>query len=248
MKSEFINLSNQRLHLLEAGEGEIVILLPSLWVTSKSYEMLGDALAGHYNVLIPDIYKGLSDFTTTASTLDQYGKIFEELLEERDIKEYYLIGISASGFIASHYVNAFHRKPKKLLLLSTTYAPIALRWRVSILYSGYTKLIIRNFVSARQMKLNGLWFKDGVRYFFKHMKQFAAEAIVAMYGKAEDIPVAPVPTKLLIAQEDEFVACRAIMEANKSVRNLEIEVIKGRHVWFFLDKESFIAKVRDFFR
>jgi len=65
MKSKFLNTNDGKIHYLEGGKGDTVILLPSLWLTSRLYKIFAEQLSQDYQVLIPDFYKGKSQFKSS---------------------------------------------------------------------------------------------------------------------------------------------------------------------------------------
>ena len=70
---KYLQISDQeKIHYLEFGSGESLILLPSLCLTSFSYASFGEKLGNNFHVLIPDLYRGHSIYTQNAYQLEDY--------------------------------------------------------------------------------------------------------------------------------------------------------------------------------
>ncbi len=244
MKSVYCDLSSQRVHYLESGKGKIIILLPGLWITSRSFENLGEQLSNYYRVIIPDLYKGKSTFTICARSLKDYSYLLKDLLNALKIKKYYLIGISASGLIASYFVEHVPDKPEKLLLFSSSFSPPSINCRFCVILKGYIQLLIRNFLSFKGIKVNLLWIIDSFFNFIRHPTQFIREALIPAI---EIHTAATVKTTLYIAKFDEFFSYKKVIKENSSIMNLQPIVLEENHAWFFMKPEKFVEKVRDFF-
>jgi pimeloyl-ACP methyl ester carboxylesterase len=247
MIHKFIRLSNQYLHYLEAGKGKTVILLPSLWVTSKSYAGLGDILSQKYHVLIPDIFKGSSVFTQKATDLYDYIDPLLEFLKLLRLSEYYLIGISGSGFLASAFINRTSHKPKHLLLFSTTYHPDVLNGnRVLSILKSYLLLLWHNFHSWQGTKINLLWLGDGLTFLFRHPYQYFQEVLFDIEDKYQ-LAATPVPTTLYTATQDEFLSLETVVGKNEKIKNLQVVPVVGYHTWFFFTPLKFLDCLRQAF-
>ncbi len=242
-----INIGNDIISYEEFGSGkEVIILLPSLWVTSRSYRTLGKELSIKYRVLIPNLYKGESSFSKNARSVDDYTRALDFFTEKLKIDCFYLLSISFGGFISVRYQQLYARKARKVFLSSTLIAPIKFENRILVLFWGSLKLLFYNSFSVSGIKTNLLWIVDGLVYFIRHPKQFLLEGLIATKEYDYEISEMFVPTKLLFALKDEFINV-AYLENMKSIGNLEIETINARHAWFFSKEKILRDKVFDFF-
>ena len=242
MKSNYFPTASQTIHYLEGGAGESLILLPSLYLTSKSYEKIGERLAKHYHVFILDLYKGKSKFTKPTVGVDDYCTVLEEFIKGQNIKEYYLIGISASGFVSSYFVRHTKLLPKKLFLFSTTYVPVKLGSMNVRLFRGYLKLFGHNIRSRKGMAINARWLTDSIPYFVRHPIQFFGEPS-NKYPVEHAIQKSPCDTKLVLADADEFFGDLPVKKINSDVKRMSIEVVHGNHAWFFESPELFVYQI-----
>ncbi len=246
MQDSLIRIRNGIVHCLIGGKGDVVVILPSLWITSRSYKRIGEELSRYYTVIIPDLYKNNSKFSKVARSVPDYTEALGNLLEKLDVKKCYLIGVSFSGFIAVNYVNNFPSKVKKLMLLSTSVTRVEARWKLFRLFVGYAKLFWGNLFSSLGRQTNLLWLSDGFGYFLCQPKQFAYEVIIALGNYEKQTTKMEVPTKLIFAKRDEFIPLVAI-DVNSEIKNLEIEVVDKSHAWFFLKPEKIIPKIIAYF-
>ncbi|MFC1624807.1 alpha/beta fold hydrolase [Patescibacteria group bacterium] len=245
MQSYYVQINHQKLHYLENGEGECIVLLPSLSITSESYRELGDLLSKDFHVIIPDLYKGKSRFSKSVGHVKFYSQAFEEFIEKMNIKNYYLIGISGSGLLSSYIVKSIKNKPNKMLLFSTTFDPTILKYVGMRLLKGFPKLMANNMFSIRGIRTSILWLKDGFGYFLRHPIQFLREASVDFGQDADFSSSSPIDTTLFLAGKDEFFADINSAIESQRVTNLRVEKIDGSHCWFFLKPEKFIRKIVD---
>jgi pimeloyl-ACP methyl ester carboxylesterase len=235
-----------RVHYAELGTGEPLILLPSLWTTSLSYERLGIELGKQYHVFIPDLNKTKSTFQKTIRTYDDFVEELHRFVTALHIKQFYLVGISQSGFYGAKYVRAYPQGVKKMFIVSSSVVGVDIPYKKIILAKGYIKLFSHNMTSRIGLKTNTLWLREAWLYFWRHPKQFIYEGLVATgdYGKQ---PLSlPVSSKLLFATRDEFIP-HFLLDQMKKVKNLQTEVIDGYHCWFFFHESVLVDKIVSFF-
>lgn len=236
-------------HYQELGEGETLILLPSLWLTSQSYQSISQQLAKKYRVIVPDLYRGLSRYRKNALTVDDYARRLHDFLQSIGVGSYYLVGVSFSGLLAFEYLYQYPLELKKVVLVST-FVPIlsSRRNKITFLggFIGYIKLFYHNALSLKGVKVNLLWLFDSFfNCFIRHPRQFFLDALIATSKPKDRESKVPVPTKILIAGKDEFIPYKTFADI-KETHNLEVETIDGYHAWFFLNEELLIGKVFDF--
>jgi esterase/lipase len=238
--------SKNKIHYYVIGKGKPLILLPSMWVTSRSYLTLGKVLSRNYKVYIPDIYRGRSIFNKNTNKLVDYENWLTQFINKLKIKDFYLVGISLSGMITNKYLNNPHPNPKRVFLVSTTILPPDLVHRRTTLLFGYIRLLYHNLFSVYGIKTNMLWTTDALVNIFRHPGQMVAEGKMAIDLEINEVGKIPVETKLLFASKDEFLPYKSV-EKLKKVRNLSVEKIDGCHCWFFGKEEMLANKIKDFF-
>jgi len=234
------------IHYLDFGKGKTLVLLPSLWVTSKSYTMLGGELAEKYRVLIPDLYRGESKFRRTAKNIDDYVEQLYRFLEKLHITDCYLVGISASGATATKFVLKYPDLVKKLFLISSSIISFKTPSRKIALFWGYLKLFFHNFYSLKGIATNLTWAKDGLLSGLCHPKQAIMEGLITTTLENEEIKALPIPTKLLFAKSDEFIPLEVINKM-QNISNLQLEILDEHHAWFFGREGVLARKIFSFF-
>jgi len=244
----YLDLKNgDTLHYVYFGTGQNVILLPSLWLTSKSYVPLAKELSKKFKVFIPDLYRGKSKFRNEAKTLDDYTNHLNLFIRSLDLKEYCLVGVSFSGLVTLKYVlNDTNLHPKKMFLVSTSANFLNIKHKFLLFLWGYSKLFFYNSFSLNGLKINFIWITDAFYNFFKHPKQYVLEAKIAITDYQDKITSFAMPTKLLFAERDEFISNRHINQM-KNINNLEIETRVDHHTWFFYRENELAEKIIDFF-
>lgn len=245
---KFTKLKNgNKIHYLQFGKGEPLVLLPSLWLTSKSYADLGKQLGKYYKVFVPDLYKGKSFFSDRALDIDDYAVELVGFIKQMHLENYFLVGASFSGIIACKFVLNYSPRPKKLLLVSTTVLPFKMKSQFFNLFRGYIELFCNNTYSLKGIRVNLMWVADAVGYAKRHLKQFVLEWKTAGSLRGEEIATLPVPTKLIFAKKDEFIPFKVVKKLRK-VKNLEVEVVDKFHGWFFRREKELAQKIINFLR
>lgn len=240
-----MNMKNY-VHHLEFGNGETLVLLPSNWLTSKSYQSIAKKLSEKYRVIVPDLYRGDSKYEKNALTPNDFVATLHLFLNRLNVKKFYLIGFSFSGLIAVEYAHQYPLSIKKMMLVSSIKFPVSLKKNNFTLVAGlvgYIKLFFHNTFSLKGIKVSLLWLCDGFNFFINHPKQFFLDALIATKYSQDSSFGISFPTKIVLASNDEFIACKEI----EKIKNLEVEVVEGCHTWFFLNEELFVEKVFNYF-
>lgn len=247
MKNSYIQINGIKVHYLMSGNGEVLLLLPSIWLTSKSYIPLGLELSKGFKVIIPDIYRGNSVFNKYVMNIQDYVEALHDFTKALSIKNFYLVGISFSGFIATKYTLKYSTSINKLFLVSTTPIPLLFKNKKLILIYGYMKLFFHNMFSLNGVKTNLIWMCDGVENLLKHPKQVIFEGLMATSNYDDQVTDMKIPTKLIFAQKDEFIPLDIVSRVKK-ITNLEIETVDHYHAWFFKREDELANRIVSFFK
>jgi len=247
MKSQFLKVKDHNIHYLAEGYGEHLIILPSLWLTSKSYQEIGKELSKYFTVIIPDIYKGKSIFQKPAYEIKDYVILLKAFVDKLKISKTYLLGVSLSGILATEFSNKFPETVNKLLLISTSATIIKMKYKLLKLISGYIRLIFNNLFSIKGFKANLMWFIDSIYYFCHHPKQYLLEGLIAIKNYEKPTLKMKVTSKLIFAKKDEFIPLE-IANINSKIKNLEIEIIDKTHAWMFIEQEEMVRIIKNYFK
>jgi len=248
MKSKYLKVKDHNIHYLTEGYGEYLIILPSLWATSKIFEEIGEKLAKHYSVIIPDIYKGKSKFNKPTRNINDCVFLLKSFLDKLKLEKYYLLGASYSGVIATLFSNTHPKRIKKLLLISTSATSINIKRKWLMLFTGYSKLLWNNFLTKKKTKKDYLKIPDTIKFLLTHPRQFINEAFIVTKNYDQPTTEMRVPSKLIFAEKDEFMSVQQAVEVHSQIKNLEIEVVDKTHSWGFVEQEEMVKMIKDYFK
>lgn len=245
MRSKFLTLKNQTIHYLIDGKGKCLIILPSLWLTSKTFEETGNKLSQFFTVIIPDIYKGKSRSEQPSKNINDYISTLKDFIDKLKIKNYYLVGLSFSGLIATIFTNTYPSEIKKLLLISTSATSVPIKNKGSTLILGYVKMMWNTLWSENGSVVLIRMLSDTLIYFFQQPKQFILEALIVIKNYKRPTINMKVPSKLIFTNRDEFLPQSAI-GINSRIKNLEVEVINKTHCWGLIENNAMVAKIKEY--
>jgi pimeloyl-ACP methyl ester carboxylesterase len=122
-KSRYSKLSQVKLHYLEEGDGDVVVLLHGWPHTSYSWRHVIPRLSLKYRVIAPDM-RGLGDSSRPAVGYDNgtvAGDVIE-LLDSHGVHEFSLVGHDWGGPVAFAATLLARDRVKKLALVDTVLA------------------------------------------------------------------------------------------------------------------------------
>jgi olefin beta-lactone synthetase len=122
-KSHYFNINGLRVHYLDEGEGETVLMLPGNPTWSFYYRDLIKALRPHYRVIVPDyIGMGLSDKPddnryryTSARRIEDLGRLIDHL----KLKKFTLVGHDWGGMLGTAYATMNPEKINAMIMMNT---------------------------------------------------------------------------------------------------------------------------------
>ena len=123
MKSRYATLSQVKLHYLEDGSGDVIVLLHGWPHTSHGWRHVIPKLSQKYRVIAPDL-RGLGDSSRPASGYDNasVGKDVIELMDSLGVQEFSLVGHDWGGPVAFAMTLLARNRVKKLALVDTVLA------------------------------------------------------------------------------------------------------------------------------
>lgn len=248
MRSDFIEVNDFKIHYLEGGEGKPIIILPSFWITSRTYQYFGEELSKNYRVFIPDLGRGKSAGRKLLTSLTDYVSLLNSFIDKMKIDKFCLIGISFGGMIATEYYKKYPQKIESLFLTSTITTPTggSFFWGAK----AYLQMFYNNLFFENGFKTDLLWLFDGIfNFFIKQPRQFLKDIPIAIknFNQEEGIKELKIPHLLVLAKKDEFISLGAIKKMQEN-KGLNTEIIEGTHPWFLLRPKEFLAKVETFLK
>ena len=142
--SQYLTISNVKIHYLEAGQGEPILLLHGWPTSAYLYRQMIEPLAVHYHVLAPDLPGfGFSDKPEKASfSLNYYNKIIQKFVATLNIEQLTLVVHDLGGPIGMLWAVRHPKQVKNLVFLNTLiYKDFS--WAV-VLFTMAVKLPILN--------------------------------------------------------------------------------------------------------
>lgn len=117
----YVDVGTHRLWVTEKGAGSPVVLLHPLFFDARVFEPLEGALVEEHRVLAVDVRDhGRSEGSSRPWTLDQAASEIDRALDELDVPQAHVVGVSMGGMIALRL--ALHRpdRVRSLALVSTS--------------------------------------------------------------------------------------------------------------------------------
>jgi pimeloyl-ACP methyl ester carboxylesterase len=116
----YCELDGRRVHFIEEGEGEPVLLLHGYPQSSSCWRHQIPALAARYRVVAPDWPGfGHSEPPASAPTYDAEVARFEHLVRELGFEQFNLVAHDYGGFLGLGYVLRYPNRVRRLALLNT---------------------------------------------------------------------------------------------------------------------------------
>lgn len=119
--SKFIDIYGIRIHYLDRGEGEVVLLLHGVFSSLHTFEHWFDILSENYRVITLD----LPGFGLTGPTIDNeydmdlYIDYVHEFMIKLEVHKFNIIGNSLGGWIAWEFAVSYESKINKMILLNS---------------------------------------------------------------------------------------------------------------------------------
>ncbi len=236
-----VRVEKDQIYYWEQGDGDVLVFIPSLWITDLSYRSISKRLSESYKVIIPDLNRSKTKYCRNAKTLEEHAEKIKQLVDTLKIDRFFLLGTSFGGLVALKYAEMFPTDVKKVLSVSAL--PLNLKGKYSMLLLGYLKAFFLNSFSLKGIRTNFLWFVDGLGYLVRHPRQFLYDGLMAVEDH-QDLSL--VPATVWFANKDEFLPHSSLNKIS-TPNNLRIIEINGRHAWFFLDEVGFVQRVKQIF-
>lgn len=230
---------------LDLGKGSVVVILPGNWTTSRPFDSIARKLSKNHRVVVPELFRGGSVFSQPALYIQDYARALYDFLIQKKISTIALVGTSFGGLIASEFALKHPGMVRKLLLVNTLPPASGLRFGVSESLAAYLKVFWRNIISKNNWRIMLRLFKDSTgNGLFKHPAQFILDGFIAVSATGGLARPASIPTKLLLANQDDFLPLDRI--SADILRHYTHEIIPGDHAWFFTNEDLFVEKINDF--
>lgn len=131
----YASLKDIRLHYLDEGSGEVVLLLHGLGSGVKDWEYQRKQLSQHYRVISLDLRgHGESEKPDSPYSIELFAEDVASFLRKIDISTAHVVGYSLGGMVAFQLISQYPDKVLSLTIINSTpevsFSPIVLYWRL----------------------------------------------------------------------------------------------------------------------
>ena len=108
----------------DEGTGEPLLLVHAYPLSGAIWERQIEGLASHYRVIAPDLRGfGASQLGTSAVSMDQYADDLAQLLDQLELDQVALGGLSLGGYVAFAFLRRHRERVRSLILADTRATP-----------------------------------------------------------------------------------------------------------------------------
>lgn len=117
----YMQILGKNIYYEEHGEGDVIVFLNGIMMSTKSWSAFTDMFSEDYKVLYVDLMdQGLSDKADELYTQDVHVEMLKELLKNLNYNKVHLFGISYGGEVAQLFALKYGHMIKSLILANTT--------------------------------------------------------------------------------------------------------------------------------
>lgn len=257
---EYTEISGLRIAYQRDGEGPSIVFLHGGVSDSRVWQSQFDALADEYTVVAWDAPGcGKSSDPPEGFSLADYADCLAELIDELNLEQPHLVGISFGAGLAIEFFNRHPTVPKSLLLAgayagwagSLSPEEVERRTRKALRTS---KLPANEVASSWTPSLFSESVSDDVIAETERIiEDFHPEGSITMLNAFADadlrhvLPTINVPTLLLYGSEDVRSPMRVAESLHNEIPNSELAILQGvGHVINLEAPESFNAELLNF--
>lgn len=225
-----ITINGLKTNYLVMGEGEPFLILhgwgsaSDRWV--KEMEILSEK---GFQVIVPDLPGfGSSDKLSRAWTDNDYVKWFEEFTEKLEVKEFYLLGYSFGGALASKIAVKYPQRVKKVFLVA---AAIIRRKTTQKNTSAMVAKIVKVFSF---LPFYSVFRKAVYKFIIRKSDYIHTEGImketylnVISDDVSFQLPFIRVPAVIIWGDKDKSVPIEDARLVNEKIKNSKLVIIPG---------------------
>jgi len=225
-----IEINGNKINYQTFGSGKPFLFLHGWGSNSDRWIPVAEKIAeSGYNVIVPDLPGfGKSDALLIPWNTNKYIDFIERFIKELNLGEYYLLGHSFGGALASKMAVKHNQDVKKLFLVSAACV------RKKTTGKKFSKFIAKCFKVFYFIPYYGLIRKAVYKFIIRKSDYVYVEGIMkATYLNvvAEDLsfhlPFIKVPTIIIWGDKDEFTPIQEGYFIEKQIKKSKIIVIPG---------------------
>src|SRR5690625_2389927 len=118
---DYMEIKGKKIYFEKHGEGEVLVLLNGIMMSTASWLPFIDILSKDYKVLLVDLLdQGRSDKADSEYDQQIHVEMLKELFDKLNYKEIHLFGVSYGGEVAQLFALKYGYMLKSLILSNTT--------------------------------------------------------------------------------------------------------------------------------
>jgi pimeloyl-ACP methyl ester carboxylesterase len=236
----WVEVDGVRAQVLEAGEGNVLLLLSSMLVRARSYLPLIRRLAAHFRVIAVELPgSGRSDAVPRPWTLAAYARWTARLMEQLRLERVLLVGHSNSGGVALLLAAQHGERVDRLVLADT----IGARRERSIPRVVGARLVDALFEWSLNVRAWWHVAYNVLRHWRSFCHQVRVGSLAALLRWARRVRM---PVLLAWGRRDHTMPLSCAHRLRESMPRAQVYVGAGSHDWLITDSREFTQAVLAF--
>lgn len=260
--NDYVAINNIRLFVERHGDGEPLLLVPGLgagaWLWAKNVS----CWAKHFDLIMPELRgSGRSDKPDEHYTIGKFSADLKALLDELQIEQAHVLGVSMGGFVAQHLAASWPERVRKLALISTSLGGQCQigpdgetlsrlirprgKTRRERLEDGYVLNFSEDFLARHVEELERIteWrtnFPQPEHIYYRQLLAGNAYDGAALAARIT------APTLICAGKDDPLVPLANAHALQQAIPHAQLQILEGRHMFFFEHPRKFNQAVLDF--
>lgn len=260
-----IEVMGKNIHYEVYGEGEPLVILNGIMMSTVSWYPFKDILSKDYKLILLDMVdQGQSDKMDREYTQDLHVDMLRELFEKLNLDSIHLFGISYGGEVAIKFALKYQSMLKSLILSNVPYKTngllryIASRWIETFkTYDGraFYKEVNQFVYSEKFYDKHMDYLKEKEEFFNKILTKEWFDGMIRLlnsgdnYDVTEDLHKIEVPTLILGGEDDRITPPSYQREINKRIKDSRLLIVEGSgHLLPYERPKAFLGGVLGFLK
>jgi pimeloyl-ACP methyl ester carboxylesterase len=260
--NDYVAINNIHLFVERHGHGEPLLLIPGLgagtWLWAKNVA----CWAKHFDLIMPELRgSGRSHKPDEQYTIGKFAADLKALLDELEIEQAHVLGVSMGGFVAQHLAASWSERVRKLVLVATSLGGQCQigpdgetlsrlirprgKTRRERLEDGYALNFSDDFMASHAEDLERIteWRTNFPQPEHIYHRQLLAGN--AYHGAALAARISA-PTLICAGKDDPLVPLANAHALQQAIPQAQLQIFEGKHMFFFEHPRKFNQAVLDF--
>ena len=259
----YINIDNKNIHYKQYGDGEVIVFLNGMLMSTNSWSPFIRTVSKDYNMITVDLLdQGRSDSPDGEYTLDTQVEILKKFLDELGLDKVNLLGMSYGGKVALNFICRYPDMIKSLILTNTDshttdhMKRVANHWKeVASTLDAFKFLnsTIPYMYSYDYYKRNYEDMERKAKIFSRNMNEEWYEKFrrsldsAGSYNVKDKLKSIKVPTLIISSELDVITPIEYQELMHREIENSKWKILKNvGHASMFEEPEEFISTVMEF--